>query len=246
MYIRALAWIKFFMKNILKTYLLSTFSVFMVIFTQESNNTKNIQSMKKKLLTLLTSKCKDMGLTEKALGELVELGSEGLADDASDEDIAKKVDSLVPFAKAMQAEITRKTQKKQSTTKQSAEDGDGDGEGENKGNENVPEWFKSEMKKRDEQIANLVKENETLKAAETKKSRAEQIAAKAKSLNIPDFLMENFSIADDADIDKVLTEFAQKLVNNKLMPKDTALELSGNEEAMKNEAKSWAESLPDK
>ena len=49
--------------------------------------------MKKKLLTLLTSKCKDMGLTEKALGELVELGSEGLADDASDEDIAKKVDS---------------------------------------------------------------------------------------------------------------------------------------------------------
>lgn len=187
-----------------------------------------------------------MGLTEKALGELVELGSEGLADDASDEDIAKKVDSLVPFAKAMQAEITRKTQKKQSTTKQSAEDGDGDGEGENKGNESVPEWFKSEMKKRDEQIANLVKENENLKAAETKKSRAEQIAAKAKSLNIPDFLMENFSISDDADIDKVLTEFAQKLVNNKLMPKDTALELSGTDEAMKNEAKSWAESLPDK
>ena len=183
--------------------------------------------MKKKLLTLLTSKCKDMGLTEKALGELVELGSEGLADDASDEDIAKKVDSLVPFAKAMQAEITRKTQKKQSTTKQSAEDGDGDGEGENKGNESVPEWFKSEMKKRDEQIANLVKENESLKAAETKKSRAEQIS-------------------DDADIDKVLTEFAQKLVNNKLMPKDTALELSGTDEAMKNEAKSWAESLPDK
>ena len=102
------------------------------------------------------------------------------------------------------------------------------------------------MKKRDEQIANLVKENENLKAAETKKSRAEQIAAKAKSLNIPDFLMENFSIADDADIDKVLTEFAQKLVNNKLMPKDTALELSGTDEAMKNEAKSWAESLPDK
>lgn len=202
--------------------------------------------MKKKLLTLLTSKCKDMGLTEKALGELVELGSEGLADDASDEDIEKKVDSLVPFAKAMQAEITRKTRKPQSTTKQSTEDGDGDGEGEEKGNENVPEWFKSEMKKRDEQIANLVKENENLKAVESKKSRAEQIAAKAKSLNIPDFLMENFSIADDADIDKVLTEFAQKLVNNKLMPKDTALELSGTDEAMKNEAKSWAESLPDK
>lgn len=200
--------------------------------------------MKKKLLTLLTGKCKDMGLTEKALGELVELGSEGLSDDASDEDIAKKVDSLVPYAKAMQAEITRKTKKKQSTTKQSTEDGEGEGEGEGKGGNNVPEWFKAEMQKRDKQISDLIKENETLKSNETKKSRSEQIAAKAKELGIPDFLMKRFSIADDADIEKELTEYAQDLVNNKLMPKDGAHELSSSEEAMRNDAKAWAESLP--
>ena len=200
--------------------------------------------MKKKLLTLLTSKCKDMGLTEKALGELVELGSEGLSDDASDEDIAKKVDSLVPFAKAMQAEITRKTQKKQSTTKQSTEEEEGNGVGENKGGNDVPEWFKTEMQKRDKQISDLIKENETLKANETKKSRSEQIAAKAKELGIPDFLMKRFSIADDADIEKELTEYAQDLVNNKLMSKDSAHELSSSEEAMRNEAKAWAQSLP--
>ena len=94
-----------------------------------------------------------MGLTEKALGELVELGSEGLSDDASDEDIVKNVDSLVPFAKAMQAEITRKTQKKQSTTKQSTEEEEGNGEGDNKGGNDVPEWFKTEMQKRDKQIS---------------------------------------------------------------------------------------------
>lgn len=200
--------------------------------------------MKKKLLTLLTGKCKDMGLTEKALGELVELGSEGLSDDASDEDIAKKVDSLVPYAKAMQAEITRKTKKKQSTTKQSTEDGEGEGEGEGKGGNDVPEWFKAEMQKRDKQISDLIKENETLKSNETKKSRSEQIAAKAKELGIPDFLMKRFSIADDADIEKELTEYAQDLVNNKLMPKDGAHELSSSEEAMRNDAKVWAESLP--
>lgn len=200
--------------------------------------------MKKKLLTLLTGKCKDMGLTEKALGELVELGSEGLSDDASDEDIAKKVDSLVPYAKAMQAEITRKTKKKQSTTKQSTEDGEGEGEGENKGGNDVPEWFKAEMQKRDKQISDLIKENETLKSNETKKSRSEQIAAKAKELGIPDFLMKRFSIADDEDIEKELTEYAQDLVNNKLMPKDGAHELSSSEEAMRNDAKAWAESLP--
>lgn len=57
--------------------------------------------MKKKFRKLLSEKCKDMGLTDKALDHLVEIG-EGLADDASDEDIAAKVDSLVPYAKAMQ------------------------------------------------------------------------------------------------------------------------------------------------
>ena len=198
--------------------------------------------MKKKFLSLLTEKCKDMGLTSKALDDLVEMGTEGLADDASDEDISKKVDSLVPFAKAMQAEITRKTRK--DTSKQSTED---DGEG-NEGNngDNEPEWFKNAMKKRDEELAELKRENETLKAEGAKKSRSEQIAAKAKELGIPDFLMKRFNMADDADIEKELTEYKQDLVTNKLMSQDAAHEMSGSEEAMRNEAKAWAESLPNK
>ncbi len=202
--------------------------------------------MKKKFLSLLTEKCKDMGLTSKALDDLVEMGTEGLADDASDEDISKKVDSLVPFAKAMQAEITRKTRKDTSkqSKKQSAED---DGEG-NEGNngDNEPEWFKNAMKKRDEELAELKRENETLKAEGAKKSRSEQIAAKAKELGIPDFLMKRFNMADDADIEKELTEYKQDLVTNKLMSQDAAHEMSGSEEAMRNEAKAWAESLPNK
>ena len=202
--------------------------------------------MKKKFLSLLTEKCKDMGLTSKALDDLVEMGTEGLADDASDEDISKKVDSLVPFAKAMQAEITRKTRKDTSkqSKKQSTED---DGEG-NEGNngDNEPEWFKNAMKKRDEELAELKRENETLKAEGAKKSRSEQIAAKAKELGIPDFLMKRFSMADDADIEKELTEYKQDLVTNKLMPQDAAHEMSGSEEAMRSEAKAWAESLPNK
>ncbi len=202
--------------------------------------------MKKKFLSLLTEKCKDMGLTSKALDDLVEMGTEGLADDASDEDISKKVDSLVPFAKAMQAEITRKTRKDTSkqSKKQSTED---DGEGnEGKNGDNEPEWFKNAMKKRDEELAELKRENETLKAEGAKKSRSEQIAAKAKELGIPDFLMKRFSMADDADIEKELTEYKQDLVTNKLMPQDAAHELSGSEEAMRNEAKAWAEGLPNK
>lgn len=35
--------------------------------------------MKKKFRKLLSEKCKDMGLTDKALDDLVEIGAEGLA-----------------------------------------------------------------------------------------------------------------------------------------------------------------------
>lgn len=203
--------------------------------------------MKKKFLSLLTEKCKDMGLTSKALDELTEMGSEGLADDASDEDIQKKVDSLVPFAKAMQAEITRKTRKDTSKqSKKQSTDDNGEGNEGNNGGENEPEWFKNAMKKRDKELEKLKQENETLKAEGAKKSRSEQIAAKAKELGIPDFLMKRFSMADDADIEKELTEYKQDLVTNKLMPQDAAHELSGSEEAMRNEAKAWAEGLPNK
>ena len=54
--------------------------------------------MKNKLLELLTARCRDMGLTSKAIEELANLGSAGLAENATDEEVASKVDSLIPFA----------------------------------------------------------------------------------------------------------------------------------------------------
>ena len=89
--------------------------------------------MKKKFRKLLSEKCKDMGLTDKALDDLVEIGAEGLADDASDEDIAAKVDSLVPYAKAMQGEITRKTQRPKPQSKKPQSNDEGEDEGGNEG-----------------------------------------------------------------------------------------------------------------
>ena len=67
--------------------------------------------MKKKLLAALTAKCKQYGLTPKGIEELVEIGASDLTDEATDDEIAAKVDSLVPYAKAMQGEITRKGEK---------------------------------------------------------------------------------------------------------------------------------------
>lgn len=194
--------------------------------------------MKKKFRTALSERCKDFGLTDKALDDLTELGIKSLKDDASDEDITKAVDLLVPYAKAIQGEITRKTRK----TTQSAEkpsDGEGKGEGEKSGEE-MPEWAKGFQAKLDA----LEKENATLKAEKTKTERAALIAEKAKKLGIPDYLMKRVSFADDADLDKELADYKQELVTNNLMPKDATSEKGSKDEAMKADAKSWAESLP--
>lgn len=194
--------------------------------------------MKKKFRTALSERCKDFGLTDKALDDLTELGIKSLKDDASDEDITKAVDLLVPYAKAIQGEITRKTRK----TTQSAEkpsDGEGKGEGEKSGEE-MPEWAKGFQAKLDA----LEKENAILKAEKTKTERAALIAEKAKKLGIPDYLMKRVSFADDADLDKELADYKQELVTNNLMPKDATSEKGGKDEAMKADAKSWAESLP--
>lgn len=207
--------------------------------------------MKKKFLQFLSEKIKDMGLSDKAVNELVELGSAGLSDTSSDEDIKAKVDSIVPFAKAMQGEFTRKVQEaKQSQQNQQQSQNGGPngkgGEGDNASNQAILDQLKAMQQKYDTELASLKSENANLKAAEAKKVRDGEIAAKAKELGIPDFLMKRFSIADDADYVKELTDYKQELVNNKLMSATDAGEKGTEEQAMKDAAKSWAESLPNR
>lgn len=208
--------------------------------------------MKKKFTQFLSEKIKDMGLTDKAVAELVELGSAGLADNASDDDIKAKVDSIVPFAKAMQGEYTRKVQDAKQSFQQSkgnpSGEGAGDDGGEGKGgnDKEIPAWFKDIQKRYDDKINALETENAGLKAAKAKEERDGKIAAKAKELGIPEFLMKHISFAEDADYEKALTDYKQELVNNKLMPADQAGEQGTAEQAMKDAAKSWAEALPNK
>lgn len=196
--------------------------------------------MKKKFRKLLSEKCKDMGLTDKALDDLVEIGAEGLADDASDEDIAAKVDSLVPYAKAMQGEITRKTQRPKPQSKKPQSNDEGEDEGGN--DDEAPEWFKPFQKK----LTDLETENAALKAEKAKTTQQAEISAKAKKLGIPDYLMKRVSFAEDADLDKELADYKQELVTNNLMPKEQAHETGSSKEAMEAAAKAWAESLPNK
>lgn len=193
--------------------------------------------MNKKLLTVLQAKCKDFGLSEKAIEDLATSGSEGLTDETSDEDIEKKADSLVPYAKLMQAEVTRKAQNKKPVEKPAEAPKGGNSEEE-------PEWFKNYKAEQEKQLKELKDENAAMKLEKSKAERGAAIAAKAKELGIPDFLIKRISLADDADIEKELTEYKQELVTNNLMPADKADIISSSEQAAKDDAKSWANSLP--
>lgn len=197
--------------------------------------------MKKKLTTALSAKCKQYGLTPKAIEELVEIGASDLTDEATDDEIAAKVDSLVPYAKAMQGEITRKSRKK-SSAKPSKDEGNGEEEDGEIGEDVEPAW----MKKFNERLEALETENKTLKEEKAKTERTSLIADKAKKLGIPDYLVKRMSFADDADLDKELSDFKQELVNNNLMPKDRSHELGTSEEEAKAAAEAWAQTLPDK
>lgn len=193
--------------------------------------------MYKKLLTVLQAKCKDFGLSEKAIEDLATSGSEGLTDETSDEDIEKKADSLVPFAKLMQAEVTRKAQNKKPVEKPAEAPKGGNSEEE-------PEWFKTYKAEQEKQLKELKDENAAMKLEKSKAERGAAIAAKAKELGIPAFLMKHISLSDDADIEKELTEYKQELVTNNLMPADKADIISSSEQAAKDDAKSWASKLP--
>lgn len=201
--------------------------------------------MNTKLRKTISELCKDMGLTEKALDELAEIGSQGLTDTSTDEEIKNAADSLVPYAKLMQGEITRKTSKRNQTPKpKKKDDGDeGDDDDDDKG---IAAIVAKQLAPFKEQMDKLQADNDALKAEKAKGERDALIAAEAKKLGIPDYLIKRIAIADDADVAKELAAFKQELVNNNLMPKGAVSETGKTEDQMKADAKAWAESLPNK
>ena len=183
-----------------------------------------------------------MGLTEKAIDDLVELGCKGLKDDSSDEDINNAVDLLVPYAKVMQGEITRKTRKPNHNQTETHED---EVQVEGEQDAKIAAIIAKQLAPLTQSINDLKAENEALKAAKAKGERDAQIAEKAKKLGIPEFLLKDRTFPEDADLDKVLGDFKNDLVSHNLMPKGAAQETGKIEDQMKADADAWAKGLPD-
>lgn len=208
--------------------------------------------MKEKLRKLLAEACKDMGLTEKGIETLCEIGAQGLTETSSDDDIKKAADSLVPFAKAMQGEITRKFANKPKPEPEPEPKPKPKPEPEPKPKpdpkpdpSNIADTLKSLLAPLNEKIDRLSAENEKMKAEKAKMERSAQISAKAKELGIPDFLIKRVGFADDADIEKELAGLKQELVASNLMPKDAAQMKAEASNEMKALADKMADALPD-
>lgn len=203
--------------------------------------------MKDKLRKALSELCKDFGLSEKAIEELAEISAQGLNDKSTDEDIKKLADSLVPYAKLTQGEITRKMSKKPTPTPAPpapTPQPTPTPQPSNVQNGDLAKLIADQLAPFKAQLDKLQSENEALKAEKAKQTRAAEISSKAKELGIPDYLVKRFAIADDADIAKELSDFKQDLVNNNLMSKDAASEQTTKDEDMKKMAQQWADTLP--
>lgn len=198
--------------------------------------------MKEKIKKELVEKCKDLGLSAKAIDELASIAVNGLDENSTDDDISEKVDSVLPFAKAMQGEVTRKTQRQAKKLTKRAEE-DEEGEEDENGGEKIPSWAQAFKKQLDDMKA----ENEALKAEKKAGERKMIITETAKRLGIPEAFMKRFSIGDDEDVEKTLTEFQQELVNAQLMPKSQVHEIGRTSiEEMTKAEEAFVNSLPSK
>lgn len=209
-----------------------------------------------RVLEILKTKCKDFGLTDQAIADLAKEGSEGLADDASDEDVVKRANSFVNIAKIMQGESTRKVQKtkediaskaskektEEEEEKSKSKSGTKDDE---KDNGKIPQSLLDRLGNIETEMKTLKTENEALKKEKAEGERKATISATAKELGIPDYLMEHFSIAENEDIRETLSNFKQKLIESGLPHEESTPVSSSTDKGRKEEAESWAKNLPD-
>ena len=172
--------------------------------------------MKKKLLEQLTAKCKDMGLSETALQQIADLAANGLADDATEEAIAERVNQYEPLAKAMQAEATRWAQKKQPTPPAPVPPTPPTP----KLDEDEP-WAKA-IKSLEEKYAGTLKtQSETITKLQqqlTDTERTNAITAAMKKLGLTDADMEYVTVPADANVEEYLGKYKQNLVSRGLKP----------------------------
>lgn len=175
--------------------------------------------MHKKLLEKLTAKCKDMGLSTESIQQIAEVASNGLADDATDEDVEARANQFVPVLKTMQGEATRWVNAKNKPSQQQQQQQQ---QPKPKEADDVvqavlaamEEKYGTQLKQQTDTISKL---QEQLATGE----RKALIAGAMRRLGLTEKDMEFVSVPADANVDEYLGKYKQNLVDRGLKPADS-------------------------
>lgn len=176
--------------------------------------------MHKKLLEKLTAKCKDMGLSAESIQQIAEVASNGLADDATDEDVEARANQFVPVLKTMQGEATRWVNAKNKPSQQQQQQQQQQPKPKEADDvvqavlAAMEEKYGTQLKTQADTITNL---QEKLATGE----RKALIAGAMKRLGLTEKDMEFVSVPADANVDEYLGKYKQNLVDRGLKPADS-------------------------
>ena len=175
--------------------------------------------MHKKLLEKLTAKCKDMGLSAESMQQIAEVASNGLADDATDEDVEARANQFVPVLKTMQGEATRWVNAKNKPSQQQQQQQQ---QPKPKEADDVVQAVLAAMEEKygtqlKQQTDTITKLQEQLATGE----RKALIAGAMKRLGLTEKDMEFVSVPADANVDEYLGKYKQNLVDRGLKPADS-------------------------
>ena len=175
--------------------------------------------MHKKLLEKLTAKCKDMGLSAESMQQIAEVASNGLADNATDEDVEARANQFVPVLKTMQGEATRWVNAKNKPSQQQQQQQQ---QPKPKEADDVVQAVLAAMEEKygtqlKQQTDTITKLQEQLATGE----RKALIAGAMKRLGLTEKDMEFVSVPADANVDEYLGKYKQNLVDRGLKPADS-------------------------
>lgn len=176
--------------------------------------------MHKKLLEKLTAKCKDMGLSAESIQQIAEVASNGLADDATDEDVEARANQFVPVLKTMQGEATRWVNAKNKPSQQQQQQ-----QQQQPKPKEADDVVQAVLAAMEEKYGTQLKtQADTITCLQEKLATGERkalIAGAMKRLGLTEKDMEFVSVPADANVDEYLGKYKQNLVDRGLKPADS-------------------------
>lgn len=197
--------------------------------------------MNKKLFLKVKDLCKDTGVSEKCLKAITEKMGGSIEDDSTDEEAIETTANLIAeVAKETQSEATRWANKKGSKTEEEEEEG--------KKKPKPKKESEEEEEKNDPQskeIAELKKQLEEMKAAQSKGERDAAIAKAMKDHNIPAKFRDRLakSISDEEDVDTAVAAMKQDFITEGLMTDDSEGSKGASEKQVDEAADNLLESI---